>query len=348
MHSTLYDASASAWINELLAHAIKTTISDIHIEPYHADYRVRLRRDGLLMTNGTLTSTFAAQIHSHLKILAHLDIAEKRLPQDGRLTLSQHPTIDIRLHTCPTIGGEKMVLRLLYAKHAPLTIQNLGMTETQQQLFIKYLSEPQGLILITGPTGSGKTMTLYAALQWLNHETTNIITIEDPIEITLPGIQQINIHPRIGLTFSALLRAILRQDPDIIMIGEIRDPETARIAVTAAETGHLVLATLHTSEASATSRRLKTLGIAEEQIKQLKPLILAQRLLRQCCPDCCAQKEPCAHCYQGYKGRIGLFECLEIANVKTNTLTLREAGLLKVKKGLTTIAELIRVLGPAK
>lgn len=274
------------YVNELFANAINNSISDIHIEPFEHHCRIRFRRDGLLHEAASLPPHLSTQIIARLKIMAELNIAEKRLPQDGRIKTFHHNKIDIRINTCPTLFGEKIVLRLPSCNQASLNIQTLGTTEQQTAQLLHSLSKPQGLILVTGPTGSGKTMTLYSALQHLNTIEKNISTIEDPVEIQLDNINQINIRPHIGLNFATALRTLLRQDPDIIMLGEIRDHETAIIAVQAAETGHLVLSTLHTNSAIESLSRLHSLGISPYHLIHSTSLIIAQRLVRKLCVHC--------------------------------------------------------------
>jgi type II secretory ATPase GspE/PulE/Tfp pilus assembly ATPase PilB-like protein len=332
--------------NQLLIHAITQHASDIHIEPFGVTARVRLRIDGLLQEIATIPLPIATQINTRLKVMAELNIAEKRLPQDGRFKIDSNSTIDIRISTCPTRFGEKIALRLLYPHDQTLALSALGMTSRQEQLFLEKLSHPEGLILVTGPTGSGKTMTLYSALMHLNHIQHHLITIEDPVEIELQGINQININPRIGLDFQTLLPAILRQDPDIIMIGEIRDQHTASIAMDAAETGHLVLSTLHARNTREVVARLCSLGIHPHRLNQAAPLIISQRLIRRRCLICHANQTDCQHCYQGYRGRTGIFELLLMNHYnKRGQMTLREAGWHKVNLGITSREEINRVLG---
>lgn len=373
--------------NRIIQEAIIKKISDIHLEPY-ADYsRIRFRRDGLLYEVATLPPLFATQVATRLKVMALLNIAERRLPQDGRIEYldrshTQHENkIDIRINTCPTIFGEKIVLRILDGERMNLSMDALGMTETQKNLFSTKLSQPQGLILVTGPTGSGKTVTLYTALHYLHRIEKNIITVEDPVEIELSGINQVNINPKIGLTFAEALHAFLRQDPDIIMIGEIRDSDTAEIALQAAQTGHLVLSTLHTNSAAETITRLKSMGVATYNLISSISLIMAQRLLRKLCNHC-KQPDPfslpqniaaactlyrhsgCEHCHAGFNGRIGIFELLPMTETmvqiilsggntqhiaaqakKEGHALLWDSGLEKVLAGTTSQAELTRIVG---
>lgn len=291
MHS---DHSVIDYVNSLLHQAIEENASDIHIEPLANSTRVRFRIDGILQSRQTLTPTLANRVTTRLKILATLNISEKRLPQDGRIL---YKTIDIRINCCPTIHGEKIVLRLLNANNISLEIASLGMNENQQQDFMRAINKPHGLILVTGPTGSGKTVTLYSALNYLNQGEYNITTVEDPVEITLANINQININPSIGLTFPNILRAILRQDPDIIMIGEIRDVETAIIAMQAALTGHLVLSTLHANSAIHAISRLQAMDIPVHYMLDSIELIINKRLVRK-----------------NNSGRTGIFECLTMTD----------------------------------
>ena len=376
------DEPVVEFVNQLLLDAINKKISDIHIEPYQPHCRIRFRRDGLLYEATIIPLHLAERIITRLKILSHLNIAERRLPQDGHFQFDQSK-IDIRLNTCPTLFGEKTVLRLLYPKKN-LDISALGLTKKQEELFASTLDEPQGLILVTGPTGSGKTITLYTALNYLNKIEKNISSVEDPIEIELTGINQININPKIGLDFAMSLRNLLRQDPDIIMIGEIRDQETADIAIQAALTGHLVLSTLHANDTLNTFSRLQSIGIAQERLASAISLVIAQRLVRKLCNRCKISSAPpdfmqkpcfyfinhdkgCDYCHQGYQGRIGIFELLAITKKTRNQffkgisinqireklkqegrLLLKEAGLKKVREGITSMAEIKRVIGEVK
>lgn len=305
------------YVDQLLNEAILKHISDIHIEPYEDYCRIRLRRNGLLYEAANIPIHLANQVIMRLKVMAQLNTAEKRLPLDGRLQINTAFKNDIRINTCPTLFGEKAVLRILDTKQINLDINSLGMTDFQKEIFLKKLSHPQGLILVTGPTGSGKTMTLYSALRHLNQIEKNIVTIEDPVEIELTGINQTNINPRIGLDFSITLRTLLRQDPDIIMIGEIRDVETATIALQAAQTGHLVLSTLHTNNAAEVLSRLHSMGIATHYLMNSISLIIAQRLIRTLCQHCkkldnTPTHKGCGHCHHGYSNRIGIFELLSL------------------------------------
>ncbi len=351
-------------VDQTIKDAIQQAASDIHVEPFSDSCRIRYRHDGILREVTSIPNHIASRFMTRLKVMAQLDITEKRLPQDGRFQLYN---VDIRVNTCPTLFGEKIVLRLLNAKNISLNIEKLGFNVAQKTLFLKQITRPQGMILITGPTGSGKTITLYAALNYLNAIEKNISTVEDPVEIQLVGINQINVNTKIGLEFSTVLRTLLRQDPDIIMLGEIRDPETASIAIQAAQTGHLVLATLHTNNTIEAIARLESLGITPYHIMNAVSLIISQRLLRKLCLHCKQHErkplfENCQHCLQGYKGRIGIYELLPITE-KIQTLileknmaairqykqhegfsTLYESGMRLVKEGITNLAELNRVV----
>ncbi len=364
-----YDEPLIRFVDNILQHAIQQSASDIHIEPFETICRIRYRQDGLLRETAEIPAMLAIRLTSRLKILAKLDISEKRLPQDGRF---QSGTRDIRINTCPTLFGEKIVLRILNPENLTRNLSTLGFTATQLITFTAAISQPQGMILITGPTGSGKTVTLYTALDFLNTPEKNISTVEDPVEIQLKGINQINIHPKIGLHFSTILRTLLRQDPDIIMVGEIRDAETAEIAIQAAQTGHLVFSTLHTNNAYDAIIRLQSMGIPNYNIACSVSLIVAQRLVRKLCESC---KHPdsispatllsinfppallpciiysavgCQHCFQGYHGRIGIYELLPINNQDLTTTTvetsLKYAGFEKVAQGITTLIEINRVI----
>ena len=275
------------YINTLLQDAIKQQISDIHFEVDENRCHIRFRQNGLLRIITTIQKDNATRIAARIKIICQLDITEKRLPQDGHFKIQeQDHYVDVRVSTCPTTHGEKIVLRLLDHQQLLRDIQTLGFTVSQYDSFMRAINKPQGLIIVTGPTGSGKTVTLYAILQYLNSTEKNIVTIEDPVEINLPGINQVNINPKIGLDFARTLRAFLRQDPDIIMIGEIRDAETAAIAINAAQTGHLVLTTLHTNSAAEALTRLNQMGIKDYDVKSSLLLITAQRLIRKLCDHC--------------------------------------------------------------
>lgn len=360
--------------NNLIKNAIQQSASDIHIEPQRDHYRIRYRQDGILQKITEIPMQSGARLIARLKVLAKLDIAERRLPQDGRFHLHH---IDIRLSTCPTLFGEKIVLRLLDTHHTALDIETLGFTEDQRQVFLQKISQPQGLILVAGPTGSGKTVTLYSALQHLNTLQKNISTAEDPIEIQLSGINQVNINPKIGLHFSTILKTFLRQDPDILMVGEIRDQETAEIAIQAAQTGHLVFSTIHANNVYESLVRLQSMGIPTYHLLHSIALLISQRLVRKLCVHCkqlnmisaadlielgfhldhanaidIYRAANCAECNQGYQGRTGIFELLPITeditqleNIHHKKISsLRQIGFEKIKSGITSIAELNRVI----
>jgi type IV pilus assembly protein PilB len=358
-----YDEPLIQFVDNIIQHALQKSASDIHIEPYESICRIRYRQDGLLHEVTEIPNNLADRLMTRLKVMAKLDISERRLPQDGRFQLSKH-AIDVRINTCPTLFGEKIVLRILDANKILFDVNALGMTDWQKQIFLEKISHPQGLILVTGPTGSGKTVTLYSALHALNTTEKNILTAEDPVEIKLHGINQVNINPKIGLQFATVLRTFLRQDPDVIMIGEIRDTETAEIAIQAAQTGHLVLSTLHTNNAIETLMRLESMGISRYNLSNAISLIIAQRLVRKICVHCHAiDFVQCAHCFQGYLGRAGIYEMLPMdekisrliaANASIATLNdhldqegflnLRRMGLEKVSQGITTFSEINRVI----
>jgi type IV pilus assembly protein PilB len=336
--SDIDDAPIVRFVNKVMVDAIKKGASDIHFEPYEKHFRIRLRQDGVLTEIARPPVTLAMKVSARLKVMARLDIAERRIPQDGRikLKLSKNRAIDFRVNTCPTLFGEKVVCRLLDPSSAQLGIDALGYEEHQKQIYLANLAKPYGMILVTGPTGSGKTVSLYTGLNILNTMDRNISTAEDPCEINVPGINQVNVNPKVGLTFAAALRAFLRQDPDIIMVGEVRDLETAEIAIKAAQTGHLVLSTLHTNDAPKTLTRLVDMGVKPYAIASSVSLIIAQRLARRLCSNC---KEPvdvpaeallkegftrpdvekgitvfhakgCSQCTNGYKGRVGIYQVM--------------------------------------
>ncbi len=352
--------------HQILSDAIHRGASDIHFEPYQHDLRIRFRIDGLLHEMIRIPNQLTDAITSCLKVLAHLDISIKRLPQDGRLTFYTNIGFfkDCRVNTCPTQHGEKMVVRLLDANTKMRSIKELGLKKTDQTIILKTVSKPQGLILVTGPTGSGKTITLYTLLNLLNQSHRNISTIEDPIEIQIDGINQTPVNTKSGLTFSHALRALLRQDPDVIMIGEIRDSETAEMAIRAAQTGHLVLSTLHTNSAPEAITRLCHMGIAPFHLGSALTLIIAQRLIRQLCSHCKNRGENhCIHCSNGFSGRLGVFELLpmypeikqlifdhrphtEIANKNREMghMSLWESGMMCVQEGITSVSELYRAI----
>ena len=334
------DAPIVRFVNKVMLDAIKKGASDIHFEPYEKTYRVRQRVDGVLKEVALPPVQLAMKISARIKVMARLDVAERRVPQDGRIKmrLSKTRSIDFRVSSCPTIFGEKVVMRILDPSSAQLGIDALGYEPFQKELYLKNLKKPQGMILVTGPTGSGKTVSLYTGLNILNVEDTNISTAEDPAEIILPGVNQVNVNPKVGLTFAAALRAFLRQDPDIVMVGEIRDLETAEIALKAAQTGHLVLSTLHTNDAPQTLTRLVDMGVKPYAIATSVSLIIAQRLARRLCGHCKQaldipaeallregfRKEDidaglkvygpkgCGNCTDGYTGRVGLYQVMPV------------------------------------
>jgi len=334
------DAPIVRFVNKVLLDAIRRGASDIHFEPYEKIFRVRLRMDGVLREVAQPPVQLTGKIAARLKVMSRMDIAERRVPQDGRIKmrLSKTRAIDFRVSSCPTLYGEKIVLRILDPSQAMLGIDALGYEGFQKDLYMKHLAKPQGMILVTGPTGSGKTVSLYTGLNILNREDTNISTAEDPAEINLPGVNQVNVNNKVGLTFASALRAFLRQDPDVVMVGEIRDLETAEIAIKAAQTGHLVLSTLHTNDAPQTLTRLVDMGVKPYAIATSVSLVIAQRLARRLCQQC---KQPldvpaealrkegfqdadivngikiygpkgCGSCTDGYKGRVGIYQVLEV------------------------------------
>jgi len=353
------DEPVIKFVDQLLTEAIEQHISDIHIEPFQHYCRVRFRRDGMLYEAANLPGHLAARVITRIKVLAELNIAERRLPQEGRIHHS-FQKIDLRLSVCPTIHGEKIVLRILENYANLYSLNELGLLPEQYLLLLDCLKRPHGLIFVAGPTGCGKTMTLYSLLNHLNVVEKNICTIEDPVEIELPGITQINVNAKIGLDFAQILQGLLRQDPDIIMIGEIRNLEVAKIALQAAQTGHLVLATLHTNSAAETFQRLQTLGVPLEYSLNSINLIISQRLVRKLCNRC--KGTTCQFCRGGFFGRIGIFELLPINSAYQSHLyslpnakqiaellktigqpCLREAGDIKISAGLTTMTELLHV-----
>lgn len=384
------DAPIVKFVNRIIVEAIKKGVSDIHFEPYENEFRIRYRQDGLLYLVSAPSLSLSSRIAARLKIMSNLDISERRVPQDGRfkMKLSRNKSIDFRVNTCPTIGGEKIVLRILDPGSTKLGIEALGFSGLQKDNFLHAITRPQGMILVTGPTGSGKTVTLYTALNLLNTIDVNISTAEDPVELKLMGINQVNINPKAGLNFSGVLRAFLRQDPDIIMVGEVRDLETAEIAIKAAQTGHLVLSTLHTNSAAETLTRLVNMGVPSFNIASSVSLIIAQRLVRKLCEVCKVVRDDttptslmelgfseedshhmqtyravgCKQCTNGFRGRIGLFEVMPMskslgqlimsggnsldilkAAQSEGMLTIYQAGLEKIKAGITSIEEINRV-----
>ena len=384
------DAPIVRFINKVMLDAIKKGASDIHFEPYERSYRIRLRLDGILKEVANPPVQLAIKMAARLKVMSRMDIAERRVPQDGRIKMkiSKNRAIDFRVSTCPTLFGEKIVMRILDPSSAMLGIDALGYEAFQKKLYMDCLARPHGMILVTGPTGSGKTVSLYTGLNILNTEDTNISTAEDPVEIMLPGINQVNINPKVGLTFPGALRAFLRQDPDVIMVGEIRDLETAEIAIKAAQTGHLVLSTLHTNDAPKTLTRLVDMGVKPYAIATSISLIIAQRLARRLCNSCKApmkipaealkkegfgdeeianglqifQPVGCSNCTDGYKGRTGLYEVMPVSEeigriimaggnvmdikqqaTREGVWGLRQAGINKVRMGITSLDEVNRV-----
>lgn len=338
------DAPIIRYVNKILIDAINRGCSDIHFEPYEKKYRIRYRLDGELKEIAAPPVQVGGRLAARLKVMSRLDLAERRVPQDGRikLKLSANKSIDFRVSTCPTLWGEKVVMRILDSSSAMLGIDALGYEPVQKAHYLKALSKPQGMILVTGPTGSGKTVSLYTGINILNTEDCNISTAEDPAEINLPGINQVNVNPKVGLTFAAALKAFLRQDPDVIMVGEIRDLETAEIAIKAAQTGHLVLSTLHTNDAPQTLTRLLNMGVPAYNVASCVTLIIAQRLARRLCkvckqPDASVPREElvregftpedldtpnftifkavgCDQCNGGYKGRTGIYQVMPVTD----------------------------------
>ena len=351
------DTPVVKFVNKVLVDAIRKGASDIHFEPYEDDYRVRLRIDGLLKMVARAPVKLNQRIAARLKVMAQLDIAEKRVPQDGRikLNLSKTKQIDFRVSTLPTLFGEKVVLRILDGSAAKLGIDKLGYEADQEKLFKDAIHKPYGMVLVTGPTGSGKTVSLYTALGILNDETRNISTAEDPVEIRLPGVNQVQQNNKRGMTFAAALRSFLRQDPDIIMVGEIRDLETAEIAIKAAQTGHMVLSTLHTNDAPQTIARLMNMGIAPYNITSSVTLVIAQRLARRLCNNCKRRTDLPAHallaegftqaqldagielyeavgcdeCTEGYKGRTGIYQVMPMTD-EISTIILAGGNALQI------------------
>ncbi len=383
------DAPIVRFVNKILLDAINRTASDIHFEPYEKNYRIRYRQDGILSEISTPPVNIGSRLCARLKVMSKLDISKRRIPQYGRfkMNISKNRSVDFRVSTCPTLFGEKVVMRILDPANAKLGIDALGYEEKQKEQFLYAIHRPQGMVLVTGPTGSGKTISLYTALNILNTNEVNISTAEDPVEINLPGINQVSVNPKAGLSFSAALKSFLRQDPDIVMVGEIRDLETVEIAVKASQTGHLVLSTLHTNSAPETIMRLVNMGVQPFNLATSVILVVAQRLARKLCSHCKEEitipkeailetgfKEEelptlklfgpkgCEQCNQGYKGRVGLYEVLPISKEmgkiimqhgsaidiahqmdKEGFITLRRAGLNKVKLGLTSLEEVNRV-----
>ncbi len=385
------DAPVVKYLQKMMLDAINSGASDIHFEPYEKNYRIRYRMDGVLYEIAQPPLAIKDKIASRIKVISKLDISEKRVPQDGRmkLVLSRSKAVDFRVSTLPTLYGEKIVMRILDSSAATMGIEKLGYEDEQLKLLLDAIQRPYGMVLVTGPTGSGKTVSLYSCLNILNQPGVNISTVEDPVEIQLPGINQVNVNEKAGLDFASAMKAFLRQDPDIIMVGEIRDHETGDIAIKAAQTGHMVLSTLHTNDAPATLTRLLNMGIPSYNVAASVHLITAQRLGRRLCPNC---KRPvdippeallnagfgeadldgswqaytpvgCDACKQtGYKGRVGIYQVMpvteEIKRIilkngssmdiaaqaeRDGVLDLRKAGLLKVKRGLTSLEEVLAV-----
>lgn len=372
------DAPVVKFINRIIVEAIKKGASDIHFEPYEREYRIRYRHDGLLTEVASPPVILANRISARIKVMSSLDISERRVPQDGRfkMRLSRNKAIDFRVSTCPTVGGEKVVMRILDPSATRLGVEALGFTSLQKVNFTKAIDKPQGMILVTGPTGSGKTVTLYTALNVLNTIERNISTAEDPVEIKVPGINQVNINIKAGLTFSGALRSFLRQDPDVIMVGEIRDLETAEIGVKAAQTGHLVLSTIHTNSAAETLTRLLNMGVPSYNIASSITLIVAQRLARRLCEHCKTVLEEitpanlielgfseaqakdakiykpvgCEQCTNGFRGRVALFEVMPMTKT-IGELIMRGGNSIDIltqaqKDGMLTIYQsgLIKIL----
>ncbi len=389
-NSEVDDAPVVKFLQKMLVDAVNMRASDLHFEPYEFNYRVRFRIDGVLKEITSPPVAIKEKLASRIKVISRMDISEKRVPQDGRMKLKVGPdrTIDFRVSTLPTLFGEKIVIRILDPSSAKLGIDALGYEPEEKERLLKAIERPYGMILVTGPTGSGKTVSLYTCLNLLNKPGVNIATAEDPSEINLPGVNQVNVNEKAGLTFAAALKAFLRQDPDIIMVGEIRDLETADIAIKAAQTGHLVLSTLHTNDAPATLVRLRNMGVAPFNIASSVILITAQRLARRLCPNCKAPADyprealldagfteeeldgswipyrpvGCSMCNEGYKGRVGIYQVMPISDEIQRIIlrdgssleiaeqaklegvrSLREAGLHKVKLGVTSIEEVLAV-----
>lgn len=365
-------APISRYIQQILVDAVRKKASDVHFEPFEHHYQIRFRQDGLLQTYAHPPAGVSRRLSTRLKILAQLNIAERRLPQDGRikLTLTADHTVDMRVSTLPTIWGEKVVVRLLDNGQQQLTLHDLGLTEWQRQHYQDALDRPQGMILFTGPTGSGKTVSLYSGLKYLNQPERNIATVEDPVEIQLEGVNQVNVNTAIGLDFATALRAFLRQDPDVVMVGEIRDLDTAEIGIKAAQTGHLVLSTLHTNSAAESITRLSHMGIAPYNLASSLTLVVAQRLVRRLCPMC-KQPHPaddphlqhlanlyptltpntlyqahphgCYQCYQGYQGRTGVYEVLPVTETIASAIYRNASAIeltqLATEEGMWRLAE---------
>jgi type IV pilus assembly protein PilB len=387
--SDVEDAPVVRFLQKMLIDAINMRASDLHFEPYEYNYRVRFRVDGELREVTSPPVAIKDKLASRIKVISRLDIAEKRVPQDGRMKLKfGNRAIDFRVSTLPTLFGEKIVIRILDPSSARLGIEALGYEKVEKERLMGAIGRPYGMILVTGPTGSGKTVSLYTCLNLLNQPGVNISTVEDPAEINLPGINQVNVNDKAGLNFAVALKAFLRQDPDIIMVGEIRDLETADIAIKAAQTGHLVMSTLHTNDAPTTLTRLMNMGVAPFNIASSVLLITAQRLARRLCENCKAPADypreallkagfdatdidgswkpyravGCSSCNNGYKGRVGLYQVMPITEAMQRIILsegtaldiarqaqaegvrdLRQAGLVKVRAGVTSLEEVITV-----
>jgi general secretion pathway protein E len=381
---TADDAPVIRLINGIIAEAVRAGASDIHLEPFETALTVRMRVDGVLREALSLNPRITPLLVSRIKVMARLDIAEKRVPQDGRIPLALGgKSLDVRVSTLPSRAGERVVLRILDKDQAGLKLEQLGMTNETLTAFRAALREPNGIILVTGPTGSGKTTTLYAGLSLLNDQTRNILTVEDPVEYAVDGVGQTQVNPKVGMTFAAGLRAILRQDPDVVMVGEIRDVETAGIAVQASLTGHLVLSTVHTNDAAGAITRLRDMGVEPFLLASTLRLIMAQRLVRRLCPSC-RRSEPadrttaaligvktnqpvwrpqgCSHCHQtGYVGRVGIYEAITVDDrvrrliasgadeeaisdiAFERTDTLARRARAFVLSGITSVEEAVRV-----
>ena len=350
------------FVNKVLIDAIKQGASDIHFEPYEHDYRVRFRTDGVLREMVKPPRNLSSRLAARLKVMSQMDISERRLPQDGRIQmkLSRNRAIDFRVNTLPTLFGEKVVLRILDPTSAQLGIDALGYEEEQKDMYLRALNQPQGMILVTGPTGSGKTVSLYTGLNILNTPERNISTAEDPVEINLTGINQVHVNSKVGLNFAEALRSFLRQDPDIIMVGEIRDLETAEIAIKAAQTGHLVLSTLHTNSAAETVTRMLNMGVPAFNLATSVDLIIAQRLARRLCKECAVPADDIPHetllsegfsekqlpdlnimkavgcdaCHEGYKGRVGVYEVVRVTP-KIAGIIMEEGNSIQIQEAAT-------------
>ena len=367
----LDDAPVVVYVQQLLDHAAEQRASDLHIEPYESVYRVRLRIDGQLREVAQVPEAFRERLAARIKVMARLDVAEKRLPQDGRILLrsAQGRALDLRVSTLPTLFGEKLVIRLLDTGAQPLQLAQLGYEADDLQRLEQAIHHPHGMVLVTGPTGSGKTQSLYACLHQLNTAALNIATVEDPCEIQLPGINQVNVQDKPGLSYAVVLRAFLRQDPDVLMVGEIRDFETAQIAVQAAQTGHLLLSTLHTHDAPSTLVRLRNMGVAGYNLAASVTLVTAQRLVRTLCSACkqartvsaellrqAGWRTPeltaavpvyspvgCRQCHQGFKGRTGIFQVMPMSAALQSLVVDEASGLALAqqaqREGLRSLRE---------